>query len=194
MKKIITFVALFGLLVVPLVSSAEHRSSAAGQVIDSNDSGITPAHEGSCEVMHYHGTLNGVADPNPNGCGHGQVTLIAHGDGDGETLPAPAPAEKSLWSRFWSWVGSLTKEDAVNVIDVAAEANGIPPPGTVSDAVDITREATPSIMENIGNIEEYRENVSEDEDTLGIYNNLDNVPEEPTLSQRFFKWFNSLVD
>ena len=120
--------------------------------------------------------------------------------GQGGVIPerivvtAVAPAEEpGLWTRFWTWVGSLTKDDVVNVVDVGAEATGIPPPGTVSDAVDITKEATPSIMEKVDNIGEYRENVDQDEDTLGIYNDLDNVPENPTLSQRFFRWLNNII-
>lgn len=193
MTKNFIFLALSGLLLLPLGVSAEHKSTVAGQIINSDDSGITAAHGEVCSVQHYHGTLNEVADPNPNGCGHGEVTAIAHGDGDGETLPAAKPAEKGLWDRFWGWVGSLTKEDAMNVVDVAAEANGIPPPGTVSDTVDIVKEATPQIMEKAEGIREYRESVDPEDDNLGIYNNLDKVPENPTISQRFFKWFNSLV-
>ncbi len=49
-------------------------------------------------------------------------------------------------------------------------------------------------MENVGNINEYRENVAPEEDTLGVYNDLGDVPENPTLSQRFFRWFNNLLD
>mgnify|MGYP001594000737 FL=1 len=180
------------MLLLPSFSFAEHKSAVVGQVIDSDDRGIRPQDDG-CVSLHYHGTLSGVADPDQHGCGHGLVTRIAHGDGDGESLPPP-PAKKGLWDRFWTWVGSLNREDAKNVVDVAAEANGVAPPFTVSDAVDITKEATPSIMENVGNINEYRENVAPEEDTLGVYNDLGDVPENPTLSQRFFRWFNNLLD
>lgn len=194
MKKIITILALFALVVVPAQSFAEHKSAVAGQIIESDDSGITEAHGEICGVLHYHGELNGVSDPAPNGCGHGEVTRIAHGDGDGESLP-PAPVEKkSLWSRFVSWVKSLNKEDAKNVVDVVAEANGIPPPNQISDIVDITKEATPSIMENVENIKEYRESVDPEDDNLGIYRNPADGLEEGSLSQRFFKWFSSLTE
>ncbi len=186
---ILAAVALF----LPTLSFAGHKSAVGRVVIDSGDRGIYSEHGANCDVRHYHGELNDVADPAPDGCGHGEVVAIVHGDGDGESLPPP---KKSTWDRFWGWVGSLlpSKETVGNVVDVAAEANGILPPNQTAEIVDIVVEQTPQIMEKAEGIKEYRESVPEGEDTLGIYNNLDNVPENPTISQRFFKWFNSLVE
>ncbi len=184
---------VFGLSAVTLLLLGASVASAAGEfmvngkLIDANDPGITEAHGEVCAVKHYHGVLDGVADPAPDGCGHGEVVP--------STSPVGTKTE-SLPARFFTWLGSFfsdeTKETAKNVIDVAAEANGIPPPGTVSDVVDIVKDATPAIKEKIDTIKEYRETAGE-EDTLGIYNNLDKVSENPTLSERFFRWFNSLI-
>ena len=191
MKVIVA--ALAAALLLPSFSFAGHKSAVGSIVIDSGDSGIYGEHGENCAVRHYHGELNGVADPAPNGCGHGEVVSIAHGEGNGESLPPLA--EKSTWDQFWGWVGSwFTKENAKNVVDVAAEANGLPPPNQVGELVDITKEMTPQIMEKAEGIKEYRESVEKEDDTLGIYNNLDNVPENPTISQRFFRWFNHLLE
>ncbi len=117
---------------------------------------------------------------------------IVHGDGDGETIPPPPT--KGNWERFTTWVGSwFTSENAKNVVDVAAEANGIPPPFQVAELVDITKENAPAIKEKIDGIKEYRETAG-DEDTLGIYTaptSGGNADGSDTLSQRFFKWINS---
>jgi len=155
--------------------------------------------EGGCEQVHYHAPLNGVPDPDPHGCGHGPVVTIPHGRGDGETIPyAPAPSEPGAWAQFWTWVGSFfsdeTKENAKNAVDVAAESNGVLPPGTVSDLVDITKEETPAIMEKAEHIEEYREHTDPEEDTLDLYKDPSSGLEEGSVSQRFFRWFNNLVD
>jgi len=190
-KALVLFVIL-GLLLVPAISFAEHKSTVAGQVINSDDPGIAEAHGEVCDTRHYHGELNDIADPNPHGCGHGEVIAIAHDGGDGETIPPPP--KKGLWDRFVSWLGSLNRDDAVNVIDVVAESNGIPPPGTVSDTVDIVKGETPAIMEKVEGIREYRESVSEEDDTLDLYRNPAEGLEEGSISQRFFKWFNGLLD
>lgn len=183
-----SLVILVALVFFPFFVQAKGEFMVGGKLIDEGDPGITEAHGEVCTVRHYHGVLDGVADPQPNGCGHGEVLP--------STSPVAATKTESLPARFFAWVGSFfskeTKETVVNVIDVAAEANGLPPPGTVSDAVDIVKDAAPSIKEKIDNIEEYRESAGE-EDNLGIYNNLDKVSENPTISERFFRWFNSLV-
>lgn len=197
--KYLYFLIFFTFL-LPGISLAEHKSAVAGTVIDSNDSGIVGPDEGGCDQIHYHGILNGAPDPTPKGCGHGPVVIIPHGRGDGESLPytPPTPSEPSTWSRFWSWVGSFfsddTKETAKNVVDVIAESNGLPPPGTVSDAVDITKEETPAIIEKAEHIEEYRENIDPEEDTLNIYKDPSSGLEEGSVSQKFFRWFNGLID
>ena len=150
---------LIALLFIPIVASANHKAEVGGKVIiDSNDPGIKGTEDG-CDSIHYHGMLNDVADPAPRGCGHGVVTVIPHGDGDGETIPPPLPKGPSFPARVWAWLGSWftteQKETMVNVVDVAAEANGIAPPGTVSDTVDIVRDAAPSIKANADNAEQY---------------------------------------
>ncbi len=185
--KCISIISGYVLFIIPVFVFAHGEFMVAGKLINAEDPGITEAHGEVCAVRHYHGVLDGVADPNPNGCGHGEVVAA--------TSPVATKTE-SLPARFFAWVGSFfskeTKETVVNVIDVAAEANGIPPPGTVSDVVDIVKDAAPGIKENIDNIKEYRETAGEN-DTLGIYNDLNKVSENPTLSERFFRWFNSLV-
>lgn len=189
MKNILILIIALTLL-APSTVSATHKSQVGGQVIDSNDRGIYEAHEPNCGYRHYHGTLGGVADPAPEGCGHGEVKIILHGEGDGESIPPP-PA-KGAWESFTTWIGSwFTKENAKNVVDVAAEANGIPPPFQTAEIVDSTKETTPAIKEKIDNIKEYRENVSPEEDTLGIYNNPDKGGD--SISDSFFKWFNNLL-
>jgi hypothetical protein len=170
MKTLIRRMALGAIIValLPSVALANHKASVAGKIlIDSNDPGIKGVDDG-CDSIHYHGTLNGVADPAHNGCGHGIVEIIPHGDGDGETIPAPLPQGPSFPARVWKWLGSWftdsQKETMVNVIDVAAEANGIAPPGTVSDTVDIVKDAAPSIKANADNAKKYFE-TSEDPNT-----------------------------
>ncbi|MDP2669039.1 MAG: hypothetical protein Q8P07_04365 [bacterium] len=195
--KTIYLIAIITLL-LPGVSFAEHKSVVAEQMIDSDDPGIKGEDDG-CDDLHYHGVLNEIADPAPNGCGHGLVVPIAHGRGDGETIPyTPAPEEPGAWSRFWGWVGSFftdkQKEVAKDVVDVAAEANGVAPPGTVSELVDITKEATPEIIENAEHIEEYRENTDSEEDTLGLYRDPAEGLEEDSISSKFFKWLSSWVE
>jgi hypothetical protein len=183
-----------GLAVVlsPFFVSAGHKLYVGSTIITPEDRGIFEEHGANCTYRHYHGELSGVADPAPDGCGHGEVKSIVHGDGDGETIPPPPT--KGNWERFTTWVGSwFTSENAKNVVDVAAEANGIPPPFQVAELVDITKDATPAIKEKIDNIKEYRETAG-DEDTLGIYTaptSGGNPDGSDTLSQRFFKWINS---
>lgn len=150
---------LVAVFLSPGITSANHKAEVAGKIIiDSSDPGMRGVDDG-CNAIHYHGTLNGVADPDIHGCGHGIVSVIAHGDGDGETIPPPLPEGPSFLARAWrrlgSWFTPKQKETMVNVVDVAAEANGIAPPGTVSDTVDIVREAAPSIKANADNAERY---------------------------------------
>lgn len=183
------------LLLLPLAASATHKSSVNGTIIiDSNDRGHYGGHGPNCPVNHYHGVLNGVEDPAPEGCGHGEIKLILHGDGDGESLPPPP--KKGFWAGVGEWFGSwFTSENAKNVVDVAAEANGIPPPFQTGEIVDIVVDAAPAIKEKTDNIKEYRETAGED-DTLGIYSapsSGGNADGSDTLSQKFFKWLNSLV-
>ena len=156
-KIIIAFV--IAIAFSPALALANHKAEVGGKtIIDSTDTGIRGTDDG-CSSIHYHGTLNGVADPDTHGCGHGVVTMIPHGDGDDETIPAPLPKGPSFPARVWAWLGSWftteQKETAVNVVDVIAESNGIAPPGTVSDTVDIVKDAAPSIKANADNAEKY---------------------------------------
>lgn len=186
------------LLFIPLLAFANHKAEVGGKVIiDSNDTGIKGVDDG-CDAPHYHGTLNGVADPDAHGCGHGLVTMIPHGDGDGETIPPPLPKGPSFPARVWRWLGSWftdsQKETMVNVVDVAAEANGIAPPGTVSDTVDIVVDAAPSIKANADNAKQYFDSVDEentpdrDRYTLEGENPEQNAP-APSLYRWFWSFF-----
>ncbi len=192
MKAVALFSGLL-LLLSPFFASATHKMYVGSTVIATEDRGIYEEHGANCSYRHYHGELNGVADPAPDGCGHGEVKSIPHGDGDGETIP-PQP-KKGFWAGVGEWFGSwFTSENAKNAVDVAAEANGIPPPFQTAEIVDITKEAAPAIKEKIDNIKEYRETSNPDEDTLGIYTaptSGGNADGSDTLSQRFFKWINS---
>ena len=187
-------------LLFPVFLNADHKSSVGGTyIVDSTDANIRAEHGENCAVRHYHGELNGIADPAPDGCGHGEIKAIAHGDGDGESLPVTT-AKPNVFVRAWNsisaWWDRRGREDAKNVVDVAAEANGIPPPFQVAEIVDIVKDETPAIKEKIDTIKEYRETTSPEDDTLGIYTaptSGGNADGSDTISQRFFKWFNSLV-
>ncbi|MEK9160410.1 MAG: hypothetical protein AAB440_00010 [Patescibacteria group bacterium] len=190
-----TLALIIGVLfLAPVLVQAGHKSYVGSVLIESSDRGIYEAHDPNCASRHYHGTLNDVPDPAPDGCGHGEVKIIVHGDGDGESIPTP---KKGAWETFTTWVGSwFPTEKAKNVVDVAAESNGLPPPFQTAELVDDVKNAAPSIKENVDNIKEYRESVSPEDDTLGIYNapsSGGNADGSDTLSQKFFKWFNSLV-
>lgn len=186
---------VFGLLLIPSFAVAGHKMYVGSTIIDSSDYGIYQEHGENCTYRHYHGELNGVADPVPDGCGHGEVKLIIHGEGDGESIPPPP--KKGFWASVGETIaGWFTSDNAKNVVDVAAEANGIPPPFQTAEIVDITKEAAPSIKEKIDNIKEYRETAGED-DNLGIYSapsSGGNTDGSDTWSQSFFKWLNSLTD
>jgi len=188
---------LIALLFIPIVASANHKAEVGGKVIiDSNDPGIKGTEDG-CDSIHYHGMLNDVADPAPRGCGHGVVTVIPHGDGDGETIPPPLPKGPSFPARVWAWLGSWftteQKETMVNVVDVAAEANGIAPPGTVSDTVDIVRDAAPSIKANADNAEQYFDTY-EDAPDRDRYTLEGENPEENAPSPSLYRWFWSFFE
>ena len=185
------------ILFTPVLVSANHKAEVAGKtIIDSSDPGIKGTDDG-CDAIHYHGTLNDVADPEPNGCGHGLVTVIPHGDGDGETIPPPLPKGPNFPARVWNWLGSWfttgQKETMVNVIDVAAEANGIAPPGTVSDTVDIVKDAAPSIKANADNAEKYFDTY-EDAPDRDRYTLEGENPEQNAPSPTLYRWFWGLFE
>ncbi len=188
-------VPLVIVFIVPNLTSANHKAYVGTAIIDSNDAHIRGTDDG-CGSIHYHGTLNDVADPDVHGCGHGVVEVIPHGDGDGETIPPPLPKGPSFPVRVWKWLGSWftteQKETMVNVVDVAAEANGIAPPGTVSDTVDIVVEATPSIKANADNAKAYFE-TSEDPNTPD--RDRYTLEGESMENKSFlYKWFWSLFE
>ena len=178
------FLILLAFFVVSINGAfADHEALVAGEVVPLANASLS--HGEGCDDVHYHGELNGKPDPDPDGCGHGIVTILEH-DENGESIIPEIKEEKkessSLWGRFTDW------------LDVAFQAiSGGFSPKSVDESVDTVKDAAPSIGENIDTIDEYRESVPEGEDTLGIYNNLDDIPENPTLSQRFFRWFNNLT-
>lgn len=192
--KTFTLLVVCALTLSATSALAYHKLYVGNTIIEADDRGIYEAHDPNCGYRHYHGELNGAPDPAPEGCGHGEVKSIVHGDGDGETIPPPP--KKGAWESFTDWVGSwFTKENAKNVVDVAAESNGIPPPFQTAEIVDIVKDEAPAIKEKIDGIKEYRETAGE-EDTLGIYSapsSGGNADGSDTLSQKFFKWLNSLV-
>ena len=78
----LVLLAALSLLFLPGRAVADHQSLILGNVISSSDPGISNGAE--CPFTHYHGNLNGVADPDGAGCGHGRVfTIFLHGDEDG---------------------------------------------------------------------------------------------------------------
>lgn len=185
-------IIIVALLFIPFFALANHKAEVGGTIIiDSNDPGIKGVDDG-CDAIHYHGTLNGVADPDIHGCGHGFVTVIPHGDGDGETIPPPLPKGPSFPARVWTWLGSWftdkQKETAVNVIDVVADANGIAPPGTVSDTVDIVKDAAPSLKETIDNADEYFDTYEDAPDRDRFTLETEN-PEENAPAPWLYRWF-----
>jgi hypothetical protein len=182
------------LLFIPLITLANHKAEVGGKIIiDSSDPNIKGVDDG-CDSIHYHGTLNGVADPDTHGCGHGLVTVIPHGEGDGETIPPPLPKGPNFPARVWKWLGSWftteQKETMVNVIDVAAEANGIAPPGTVSDTVDIVKEAAPSIKANADNADKYFDTYEDAPDRDRYTLEGENMENKTGL----YKWFWGLFE
>jgi hypothetical protein len=191
------FAVAFILLFVPFLAFANHKAEVAGKtIVESNDPNIKGTEE-NCDSIHYHGTLNGVADPDRSGCGHGAVHTIPHGEGDGETIPAPLPKGPSFPTRVWKWLGSWfsdsQKETMVNVVDVAAEANGIAPPGTVSDTVDIVKDAAPSIKANADNAEKYFDTY-EDAPDRDRYTLETENPEKNAPAPGLYRWFWGLFE
>ncbi len=184
-----------GLVLVPALVFAGHKTYVGQTIIDSADRGIYQEHGVNCAYRHYHGELNGVADPAPDGCGHGEVKSIVHGDGDGETIPPP-PA-KGNWERFTTWVSDWWnnggKEDAKNVVDVAAESNGVPPPFQTAEVVDIVVDAAPSIKENADNAKEYFETY-EDAPDRDRYTLEGENPEANAPSPGLYRWFWSFFE
>ena len=106
-------------------------------VIPCDDPGITDAHAPNCPSLHYHGTLNGAADPNPQGCGHGEMVSLA---------PEPSFWDSWDWGTFFDWFD----------VGVQGATTG-QSPKSIYDAVAIVEDAAPSIAENVETAEEYFE-------------------------------------
>lgn len=180
MTKIITIFAIVGFLLFPTSSYATHETLVGGSVtVDSNDPQLSGPDDG-CTSLHYHGILKDYPDPNPDGCGHGPAWALKH-DEDDEA--SETPEKPSRWRRWYE-----------NAVDFVAGVVGAPPPYEVKRIVETVEDSAPGIQEKIENIDEYRENVSEEEDTLDIYRDPSEGLEEGSWSQKFFKWFNGLMD
>lgn len=190
-----TVLLIAALVLVPSFASANHKAYVGKTIIDSSDPHIKGTDDG-CDQIHYHGTLNDVADPDIHGCGHGVVEVIPHGDGDGETIPPPLPKGPSFPARVWNWLGSKfsseAKETVGNVVDVAAEANGILPPGQTAELVDIVKDATPSIMENADTAEKYYDTYTDENEPDRDRYTLEGENVENKTS--FYKWFWGLFE
>jgi hypothetical protein len=78
------------------------------------------------------------------------------------------------------------------VVDVVVQAvtNGFSPK-SVQESVEIVEEATPSIKENIDNIEEWREANPEDPTVGRAFREPDNDPEGKNW---LYRWFWGLID
>ncbi len=123
------------------------------------------------------------------------MKLIIHGDGDGESIP-PAPA-KGKWERFTTWVSDWWnksgKEGAKNVVDVAAESNGIPPPFQTAEITDVVKDDAQSIKENADNAKEYFDTY-EDAPDRDRYTLEGENPEKNAPAPGLYRWFWGLFE
>jgi hypothetical protein len=110
---------------------------AGSTVVDCEDDGIYDEHGENCEVVHYHGDLKGVGDPDEDGCGHGEVT---------EQPIAAEEDDSGFLNTVYDW------------FDVAIQGltTGFSPK-SVQESVEIVEDAAPSIAENAQNAEDYFE-------------------------------------
>jgi hypothetical protein len=195
MKTLVLWTVLAALL-FPLSSSATHRMMVAGKVIEPTDRGIYEEHGANCPYRHFHGTLDGVADPAPDGCGHGKVESIPHGDGDGESVPTTTD-KPNIFQRAWrsvsDWWNKSGSETAKNVVDVAAESNGIPPPFQTAELVDQVKDAAPSIKENADKANEYFDTY-EDAPDRDRYTLENENPEQNAPAPGLYRWFWGLFE
>ena len=134
----------------------------------------------NCPYLHYHGTLNGVPDPDPTACGHGMVLSVAPKEETKEVEKAPSTeVEKapSTWSKIADWFDALFQG-----------ITGGFSPKNVSDSVDIVEDATPSIKETADNAEEYFD-AYEDAPDRDRYTLEDENPEENAPAPSLYRWF-----
>jgi len=125
-----------------------------------------------CPYLHYHGTLNGVPDPDPTACGHGMVLSVAPKEETKEVEKVP-----STWSKITDWLDALFQG-----------ITGGFSPKNVSDSVDIVEDATPSIKETADNAEEYFDTY-EDAPDRDRYTLEDENPEENAPAPSVYRWF-----
>lgn len=175
---------LLALFVPPNAVFADHEAMVAGQVIPLKDASLS--HGENCDEVHYHGDLNGISDPDPDGCGHGAVNILPH-DEDGESIvPKTEKGEEekssSLWGRFTDWVDALFQG-----------ISGGFSPKTVYDSVDIVEDATPSIKENAENAEEYFDTY-EDAPGRDRYTLETENPEENAPLPSLYRWVWSIFE
>ncbi|MAZ40757.1 hypothetical protein CL654_01395 [bacterium] len=178
------FVIAIALFLFLNTAFADHEAMVAGQVVPLADTSLS--HGENCDDVHYHGELNGVPDPAPDGCGHGIVTILPH-DEDGESIVPKEESEEeeddspSAWGRFTDWLDAVFQG-----------LTGGFSPKTVSDSVDIVEDATPSLRETADNAEEYFDTY-EDAPSRERYTLEDENPEEnapaPSLYRRFWSLF-----
>ena len=116
-----TLVALVTIILFMITStaSADHEAIVAGEIVSSSDPNIGSGP--NCAGLHYQGTLNGKPDPNPEGCGHGIITILEHNDDDESIIPETKIEEDSspgIWKKIGGWLG-----DAFDVVWRTASQN-----------------------------------------------------------------------
>lgn len=141
-------------------------------VIPCDDPGITDAHAPNCSTRHYHGMLNGVADPNPQGCGHGEVVSLED--------------NRWFWER-WNW-GAIFDWFDVGVQGATTGQS----PKSIYDSVAIVEDAAPSIAESAENADEYFE-VYPDAPDRDRYT-LDREDPEGEGKSWLYRWFWGLFE
>ena len=140
-----------------------------GITIDCDDPAIETGP--NCNPLHYHGNLNGVADPDPEGCGHGLVLSVA-----------PKEETSSTWNKITDW------------LDVFFQGlTGGFSPKTVSDTVDIVEDASPSLKETTDNAGEYFK-AYPDAPGRDRYTLKDENPEENAIASSLYRWFWGLFE
>ncbi|MCR4284279.1 MAG: hypothetical protein NUV64_03140 [Parcubacteria group bacterium] len=180
----ISFFAVVAFLAVSSIALADHEAMVAGQVVPLVDASLN--HGENCDYVHYHGDLNGVSDPSPDGCGHGVVTILAHDEDDESIIPEVKEKEEKGRSGIWNTI--------TDWLDVAFQAiSGGFSPKTVSDSVDIVEDATPSLKETADNAEEYFDTY-EDAPSRERYTLETENPEENAPIPGIYRWFWGLFE
>lgn len=137
-------------------------------VIACDDGGISRDHGENCDVVHYHGELNGVEDPDLYGCGQGEVL---------EQNVTPQEEETGNWEAFTDWADALFQG-----------LSGGFSPKAVAESTDIVVEASEGIAANAENAEEYFE-VYEDAPDRDRYTLENEGGEHGAFYHWFWGWF-----